>query len=78
MDRPGKLSRLQPEPMESSPLLDAEQHGAPQSSSKDRWSGFDDFDGLPWSRTPSVFWLLAPFALFTLAFGGIMVPRLNL
>jgi hypothetical protein len=25
-----------------------------------------------------VFWLLAPYALFTLAFGGIMVPKLNL
>ncbi|PNY29677.1 Nitrilase and fragile histidine triad fusion protein NitFhit, partial [Tolypocladium capitatum] len=38
----------------------------------------DDFEGLPWWRTPSVFWLLAPFAIFTLAFGGIIVPKLNL
>lgn len=25
-----------------------------------------------------VFWLLGPYAVFTLAFGGIIVPKLNL
>lgn len=25
-----------------------------------------------------VFWLLAPFTLLTLAFGGVIVPKLNL
>ncbi|PHH90072.1 hypothetical protein CDD83_4611 [Cordyceps sp. RAO-2017] len=43
-----------------------------------RWTGFQDFALLPWWRKPSVLWLLAPFTLFTLAFGGIIVPKLNL
>ncbi|RCI09724.1 hypothetical protein L249_4118 [Ophiocordyceps polyrhachis-furcata BCC 54312] len=43
-----------------------------------RWTGFDDFEGLPWWRKPSVLWLLGPFSLFTLAFGGTLVPKLNL
>lgn len=42
------------------------------------WDGYKDFEGLPWWRYPSVFWLLGPFVLFTLAFGGAMVPKLDL
>ncbi|KAF7561773.1 hypothetical protein G7046_g2371 [Stylonectria norvegica] len=45
---------------------------------KGNWDGFEDFKGLPWWRTPSVYWLLCPFAIFTLAFGGVLVPKLNL
>ncbi|UNI21809.1 hypothetical protein JDV02_007765 [Purpureocillium takamizusanense] len=52
--------------------------GANDGGRKSNWSGFDDFEGLPWWRTPSVFWLLFPFAVFTLAFGGVIVPKLNL
>ncbi|WYZ45160.1 hypothetical protein EsH8_VIII_000476 [Colletotrichum jinshuiense] len=48
------------------------------SSCEDTWPGYADFEGLPWWRTPSVFWLLVPYALFTLAFGGSLVPKLNL
>ncbi|PWW79074.1 MFS general substrate transporter [Tuber magnatum] len=33
--------------------------------------------GVPWYRKPSVSWLLPPFCLFTMAFGGVTVPRLN-
>ncbi|KAI9794132.1 MAG: hypothetical protein M1833_000444 [Piccolia ochrophora] len=42
------------------------------------WSGDHDFDGLTWWNKPSIYWLLPPFFLFTLAFGGIVVPKLNL
>jgi len=42
------------------------------------WHGMRDFKDLPWWRKPSVYWLLPPFLLFTLAFGGIIVPKLNL
>ncbi|KAG5926309.1 hypothetical protein E4U42_003428 [Claviceps africana] len=42
------------------------------------WDGLADFKGLPWWRRPSVFWLLVPYSLFTLAFGSIIVPKLNL
>ncbi|PFH61558.1 hypothetical protein XA68_16981 [Ophiocordyceps unilateralis] len=49
-----------------------------ETSDSGRWTGFDDFEGLPWWRKPSVLWLLGPFSLFTLAFGGTLVPKLNL
>ncbi|EFY98996.2 MFS transporter [Metarhizium robertsii] len=42
------------------------------------WDGLADFEGLPWWRRPSVFWLLAPYSVFTLAFGSVIVPKLNL
>ncbi|KAK4171794.1 major facilitator superfamily domain-containing protein [Triangularia setosa] len=42
------------------------------------WAGYADFEGLPWWRRPSVWFLLMPYALFTLAFGGTVVPKLNL
>lgn len=45
---------------------------------KDSWAGAEEFAGLPWHKRPSVFWLLPPYALFTLAFGGSIVPKLNL
>ncbi|KAK4210404.1 major facilitator superfamily domain-containing protein [Rhypophila decipiens] len=44
----------------------------------DRWAGLDDFEGLSWRNKPSVFWLLFPYAIFTLAFGGSAVPKVNL
>ncbi|KAJ9138913.1 MFS general substrate transporter [Pleurostoma richardsiae] len=45
---------------------------------KDSWAGAEEFAGLPWYRTPSIYWLVGPYALFTLAFGGSLVPKLNL
>ncbi|KAH8667479.1 major facilitator superfamily domain-containing protein [Tricladium varicosporioides] len=42
------------------------------------WEGLADFEGLPWWRKPSVTWLVPSFFLFALAFGGIIVPKLNL
>ncbi|OLN88131.1 putative membrane protein [Colletotrichum chlorophyti] len=65
------------EATETTSLLSA---GAQESGSfcKDTWPGYADFEGLPWWKTPSVYWLLVPYALFTLAFGGSLVPKLNL
>ncbi|KAK1999092.1 major facilitator superfamily transporter [Colletotrichum falcatum] len=65
------------EATETTSLLSA---GAPDgdSSCEDTWPGYADFEGLPWWKTPSVYWLLVPYALFTLAFGGSLVPKLNL
>ncbi|KAK2072345.1 hypothetical protein P8C59_006704 [Phyllachora maydis] len=65
-----------PDATEVTALLGAgtrrDQHGA-------AWEGLiDDFEGLPWWERPSVYWLMGPFALFTLAFGGCIVPKLNL
>ncbi|CAK7269279.1 hypothetical protein SEPCBS119000_003488 [Sporothrix epigloea] len=45
---------------------------------KDSWTGYDEFAGLPWFRRPSFLWLVGPYALFALAFGVSMVPKLNL
>ncbi|KAH8889870.1 MFS general substrate transporter [Thozetella sp. PMI_491] len=42
------------------------------------WVGMEEFEGLPWYKRPSVWWLLWPFAIFTLAFGGTAVPKMNL
>ncbi|EFR04352.1 hypothetical protein MGYG_07360 [Nannizzia gypsea CBS 118893] len=38
----------------------------------------EDFSSLPWWKRPSVFWLLPPLLPFTLAFGGVAVPKINL
>ncbi|KAF2198881.1 MFS general substrate transporter [Delitschia confertaspora ATCC 74209] len=48
------------------------------SGERPQWTDNVEFSGLPWWKRPSIFWLLPPFLLFTLAFGGIVVPKLNL
>ncbi|CAG7565084.1 unnamed protein product [Fusarium equiseti] len=48
------------------------------SSNTPAWDGLKDFEGLPWWRQPSVYWLLGPYVIFTLAFGGVVVPKLDL
>ncbi|KAG0635473.1 major facilitator superfamily domain-containing protein [Tuber brumale] len=58
---------------ETSPLTDESRNGALAKADE-----IDDWEGVPWYRKPSVFWLLAPFCLFTMAFGGAGVPRLNI
>ncbi|KUI54889.1 hypothetical protein VP1G_02265 [Cytospora mali] len=45
---------------------------------KDSWAGYEEFNGLPWHQRANVYWLLFPYALFTLAYGGSIVPKLNL
>ncbi|KAG9258956.1 major facilitator superfamily domain-containing protein [Emericellopsis atlantica] len=66
------------ESTETSQLLGAGHQRRESEEAEVVWDGDKDYEGLPWWRRPSVFWLLGPFALFTLAFGGIMVPKLNL
>ncbi|KAL8734593.1 MAG: hypothetical protein Q9181_003159 [Wetmoreana brouardii] len=51
---------------------DGSGRGAPE------WSGARDFEGRPWWRKPSIYWLLPPFLMATLAFGGTIVPKVNL
>lgn len=72
---------------EESPLLSPErgdggaqvsEHGASETRGPPEWDGERDFEGRPWWNKPSVFWLLPGFFLFTLAFGGTLVPRINL
>ncbi|KAH9897178.1 MFS general substrate transporter [Xylariomycetidae sp. FL2044] len=72
----------QDEPTEESPLVGAGENNSEgfghQGKRRGTWTGSEDFIGLPWWRRPSVYWLLPPYLLFTLAFGGVLVPKLNL
>lgn len=43
-----------------------------------KYYGDNDFDGLPWYKRPSIFWVLPPFFLIAVAFGGVLPPKLNL
>lgn len=36
------------------------------------------FEGLPWYKTPSIYWIIAPFLMIALAYGGIIVTKLTL
>ncbi|KAL1605211.1 hypothetical protein SLS60_004755 [Paraconiothyrium brasiliense] len=53
-------------------------------NSEPEWFGYAELRGLPWWERPSelnngqIYWLLPPFLLFTMAFGAIIVPKLNL
>ncbi|KAL2159959.1 hypothetical protein VTH06DRAFT_2092 [Thermothelomyces fergusii] len=73
------------EASETTGLLSAGAHGnsgthegAPAPSGGSEWSGNEDFAGLPWWKRPSVWFLLGPYTVFALAFGGSIVPKLNL
>lgn len=66
------------EETEATPFLEPREQPVPGAARKDSWVGDAEFALLPWWRRPSVYWLLGPFFLFTLAFGGCLVPKLNL
>ncbi|KAL8372002.1 hypothetical protein RB595_001693 [Gaeumannomyces hyphopodioides] len=52
---------------------------APAPGSGATWAGSDaEFANRPNWRRPSVYWLIPPYILFTLAFGGSLVPKINL
>ncbi|KAI0446773.1 MFS general substrate transporter [Xylaria telfairii] len=73
------------ESTEETSLLDAgaeQQEVGPENNNDvtkiQSWEGYDDFKGLPWWKTPTVYWLVGPYLLFTLAFGGLIVPKIEL
>ena len=45
---------------------------------RNSWSVGRELEELPWWKRPSIYWLLGPFFIFTLAYGGSLVPKLNL
>ncbi|ORY65191.1 major facilitator superfamily domain-containing protein [Pseudomassariella vexata] len=67
---------------ETTPLLgaDTQRYGdsGNESTQNHSWAGLEDFEDVPQWRRPSVYWLLGPYFLFTVAFGGVIVPKLNL
>ena len=66
------------EPDEQSPLLPNAEDGDGQDDRKMSWTGGEEFAHLPWYRRPHIFWVMAPFFLMTLAFGGVIAPKINL
>lgn len=44
----------------------------------DDWDGMADFEGFPWYRRPSPLWVLIPFGLLAISFGGLIAPRVEL
>ncbi|KAF2126051.1 MFS general substrate transporter [Dothidotthia symphoricarpi CBS 119687] len=53
-------------------------NGDDSGNGETEWTFDKEFQGLPWWKQPSIFWLLPPFLLFTIAFGGVIVPKINL
>ncbi|KAF8476000.1 tetracycline-efflux transporter-like protein [Kalaharituber pfeilii] len=77
----GLQSSILPEAVtanETSPLLDSHADGAAQRLSTSDDHILREWQGVPWWRRPNFYWLLFPFTLFTTAFGGVAVPRLNI
>lgn len=86
----GKLAQV--EESEETPLLG--DNGSPRRRREGVEGGRNERDGLPWYKRPSVsftrlrevacielnqiYWLLGPFVLSAVAFGGIIVPKVNL
>lgn len=66
---------------ESEPLLGQRQKYHRTDTNKSDAIGEDDFEEfaqLPWYRRPSLYWVLLPFGLLALCYGGIIAPRVNL
>ncbi|KAK0938786.1 hypothetical protein LTR29_009636 [Friedmanniomyces endolithicus] len=65
-------------PGELSPLLPSRKDDD-GGEGKSPWAaGMDDFSDLPWYRRPHILWILFPFLLMALGFGGSIAPRINL
>ncbi|KAK5130127.1 hypothetical protein LTR08_002467 [Meristemomyces frigidus] len=58
---------------EDSPLLIRQ---GDDDAMKPQWE--EDHSHLPWYKRPSIWWVLAPFFLMMLAFGGVITPKINL
>ncbi|KAF2653079.1 MFS general substrate transporter [Lophiostoma macrostomum CBS 122681] len=85
--RSAKSTGMSPAPLaaeEDTPLLGGRREEARSDADSNaesepvEWFGTAEIQGLPWWKRPSIYWLLPPFLLFTTAFGGIVVPKLNL
>ncbi|KFY07106.1 hypothetical protein V492_07443 [Pseudogymnoascus sp. VKM F-4246] len=64
---------------EETPLLAKADDGDTTTAANPApWSWETDFEGVSWYRKPSIWWLLPAYAIYALAFGGIIVPKLNL
>ncbi|TGO43977.1 hypothetical protein BOTNAR_1038g00020 [Botryotinia narcissicola] len=53
-------------------------HASEAENSTSEWSANKDYEGLGWWHRPSLYFLLPAFFIYALAFGGLIVPKLNL
>ncbi|KAL9069856.1 MAG: hypothetical protein Q9157_006026 [Trypethelium eluteriae] len=67
-----------PQHDENAPLLGAQTEDGVRQGRDPPWEEEEEFKGRPWYRKPSVYWMLVPFLFHAFAFGGIIVPRMNL
>ncbi|KAF4553410.1 Hypothetical protein D9617_7g031370 [Elsinoe fawcettii] len=58
------------------PLLNGKKDGSGNEEDKDE--PYDEFEGLPWYKRPSIYWVLVPFSILAISYGGIITPRVNL
>ncbi|KAJ3568273.1 hypothetical protein NPX13_g6482 [Xylaria arbuscula] len=68
----------QDHPAETTALLDAGPEQNEDATQPQSPGDLEDFHGLPWWRKPTVYWLIGPYFLYTLAFGGLIVPKIEL
>jgi len=62
---------------EDSPLLPQRSRTADDDDpTRPQWT--EDYSYLPWYKRPNIFWVLVPFFLMALAFGGSITPKINL
>ncbi len=76
----GPKQRCQPNPgheHEQSPLLD-HLPSVNDDENDDRDDNAQDFVHLPWYRRPSIAWVLVPYLVLALIYGGIISPKINL
>ena len=76
------IETLGPIPIdEASPLipLDGNRKDGRDNDSQPLNAWYDpQFEGLPWYKKPSIYWIIAPFLMIALAYGGIIVTKLIL
>ncbi|TKX24323.1 MFS transporter-like protein 56 [Elsinoe australis] len=63
------------EEREQQPLLNKKRDGPGEDEDA---SDIDEFQGLPWYKRPSIYWVLVPFSILAISYGGIITPRVNL
>ncbi|POS85543.1 hypothetical protein EPUL_002639 [Erysiphe pulchra] len=66
---------------EITPLLcegRSENDGNCDGAGATKWEDEENYAGIVWWKTPSVYWMLPPFFIYAMAVGGVLVPKLNL
>ncbi|KAF2218890.1 major facilitator superfamily domain-containing protein [Elsinoe ampelina] len=61
---------------EDQPLLNNKKDGSGGDDEDE--PPVDEFAGLPWYKRPSIYWVLVPFSILAISYGGIITPRVNL